>query len=118
MRRSATRLLGPLVATVAAVASYTLACPPYEISATAWLVPGLLLAGTRRLAPPSAALYGLVFAVGVGIGVTGWARDAAMAYFGLGAPAATAFVAAVWLVLGLPYAFLCACYVPPTRSPA
>jgi len=103
-------VLGPPVATVTAAACYTLACPPYEITALAWLVPGVLLAGTRRLPPAAAAGYGLAFAVGVGIGVTGWARDAAMAYFGLGAEAATAFVAAVWLVYGVPYALLCGCY--------
>jgi len=110
MRRPTTTVLGPLAATVTAAVGYTLACPPYDVTALAWLVPGALLTGTRRLPPVVAAAYGLVFAVGVGIGVTGWARDAAMAYFGLGAGAATAFVGAVWLVYGVPYGLLCACY--------
>lgn len=49
MRCPPTSLLGPLLATAASAIAYTLACLPYEVTALAWLVPGLLLAGTRTL---------------------------------------------------------------------
>jgi apolipoprotein N-acyltransferase len=98
-------------AAVAAGLLYTLACPPYDLWLAAWAVPGLLLAPMRGLRPRDALLCGLVFALAMGCGVTGWAYATSRAYFGLGPATAAGFVLLVWLAFGgVQYALLCAAY--------
>jgi len=92
---------------VSAAALYALACPPPGWSLAAWLVPGLLLASTRRLSPFRGALAGALFAVIYGCGMTAWALHASLEYFAFNRLAAGAFVAAVWLVYGgIPFGLL------------
>ena len=83
---------------------YTLACPPHEYAVAAWAVPALLLVPTRRCAWPWGFVWGALFAVLMGWGVTGWAYHAALEYFAFNRLLSAAFAVAVWLVYGgLPY---------------
>jgi apolipoprotein N-acyltransferase len=90
---------------------YTFACPPYGWSAAAWLVPGLLLAPTRRLPPLRGALCGVIFGMVFGGGMSSWALDASLEYFALNRLVAGAFVLGVWFLNGgLPFGILVATY--------
>jgi apolipoprotein N-acyltransferase len=107
-RGPAFRALG---AAAAAAGLYTLACPPYAVAAAGWLVPGLLVVPCRGLSARAAAAAGVVFALGMGVGVTGWAYAASLAYFDFDRLAAAAFVIAVWLLYGgIPFGLMLAAY--------
>ena len=96
-----------LIAAAGAALVYTVACPPYTAAWAAWIVPGLLLVPSRGLAPMRAALVGVVFALLMGAGVTGWALHASLEYFEFDRWTAALFVAAVWLLYGgIPFALL------------
>jgi apolipoprotein N-acyltransferase len=100
-----------VVAAAGAALAYTVACPPYTASWAAWIVPGLLLVPSRGLAPWRAALAGVVFALLMGAGVTGWALHASLEYFDFERWIAALFVVAVWLVYGgIPFGLLVAGY--------
>ena len=94
------RIVAPAIATIAAGLLYRYACPPFGLAPLAWAVPALLLVPTRGLGARRAFACGVLFAFVMGAGVTGWAYDAARAYFGFGPWRAAAFVALVWLVFG------------------
>src|SRR5437016_10114325 len=79
--RGAGALARAAAASLAAGALYTLACPPHEWSLLAWLVPGLLLVGVRRLGIVRALACGALFGVAIGFGITAWAYHAALEYF-------------------------------------
>ncbi len=98
------------VAVLAAAFLYALACPPYEISLVAWLVPGLLLTGVRGLSKRAAFARGVVFALVFGYGMTSWAVGASLEYFGFSYGVAWLFAAGVWLACGFPYALLTVIY--------
>lgn len=101
----------PLASVVLAAAAYSLACPPYGWALAAWIVPGALLVGIAPSAPWRAFLWGLIFALLIGVGITGWALPAALAYFDFHWLSAALFVAAVWLIYaGIPFACLAATY--------
>ena len=100
-----------LTAAAGAALAYTIASPPYTASWAAWIVPGLLLVPCRGLAPWRAALCGVVFALLMGAGVTGWAFHASLEYFDFDRAVAAAFVACVWLLYGgIPFGLLLAVY--------
>jgi apolipoprotein N-acyltransferase len=100
-----------LATTAGAALAYTVACPPYTLSAAAWLIPGLLVAPCRGLTPARAALRGVVFALLMGFGVTGWAFHAALQYFDFNRLVAAGFVVCVWLLYGgIPFGLLLAAY--------
>ncbi len=91
--------------------AYTIACPPYAWAAAGWLIPALVLVPCRGLPPWRAALAGVVFAMAMGVGVTGWAFHASLEYFDFNRASAAAFVALVWLVYGgIPFGLLLAAY--------
>jgi apolipoprotein N-acyltransferase len=105
-----------MAGTIAAGLLYTLACPPYEWSSAAWLVPGLLLISTRNLRWHRAALCGPLFVLVFGIGMNGWALHATLEYFDANRLAAGAFVGAMWMVYGgIPYGLLVAGYAASAR---
>jgi len=91
--------------------AYTVACPPHGFAFVAWLVPAILLIPCRGLKARSAALAGVVFALTMGVGVTGWAFHASLAYFDFNRASAAAFVVLVWLVYGgVPFALVLMAY--------
>jgi apolipoprotein N-acyltransferase len=91
--------------------AYTVACPPYGVALVAWLVPAILLIPCRGLTARSAALAGVVFALTMGVGVTGWAFHASLAYFDFNRASAAGFVLLVWLVYGgVPFGLLFGAY--------
>ena len=107
-RRDSARALGG--GTLAA-SLYTLACPPYEFALAAWAVPALLLVPTRRVRWPWGFLWGALFSILMGYGVTGWAYHAALEYFAFNRLLSAAFSVTVWLVYGgIPYGIMLAAY--------
>ncbi len=98
------------VAVAMAALLYALACPPYQWSPAAWLVPGLLLTAMVGVRPRRAFVHGILFALLFGYGMTSWAIGASLEYFEFGRPAAWLFATGVWLACGFPYALLCAAY--------
>ena len=90
---------------------FALACPPHEQAWAAWLVPGLLLAATRRFSPVRAFLAGLLYALVIGVTVGNWIPDAVAAALGISPLAARPLVWAFLLLNpGLPCALLLAAY--------
>ena len=65
-------------AVLAAALLYALACPPCELSAAAWLVPGLLLAAVRGSFNRAALVRGCVFALAFGCLQTGLTQVASV----------------------------------------
>src|SRR5690606_30745871 len=90
-----------------AAALYTAASPPHDHALLAWLAPGVLLVPLERTGSGRAALAGLVFGLGIAIGITSWAVGASLEYFELARTPAILFAGLVWLVgAGVPYALL------------
>ncbi len=67
--------LAPLAGVVIAAATYSLLGPPHGWSALAWLVPRALLVPLARWSIHRAFVWGVAFAVLIGVGITGWASD-------------------------------------------
>jgi apolipoprotein N-acyltransferase len=110
------QLTGAIVGVVIAALAYTAACPPYELSLAAWLVPAALMVPGRRLAPARAFLCGVVFALLIGYGITGWAFHASLEYFAFNRLLAGGFVVAVWLLYGgIQYGAMLAAYAAVGR---
>lgn len=110
-----------LLAAIGAAFLYTIACPPYEVAAAAWVAPALLMVPCRGLSAWRAALCGVVFALLMGVGVTGWAFQASLEYFEFHRVSAGLFVVAVWLVYGgIPFGVVLGLYarVAPRLPPA
>jgi apolipoprotein N-acyltransferase len=115
------RMVFALATSLGSALAYTLACPPYHLALLAWLVPALLVVPCRGLSPLRAAACGVVFALAMGFGVTGWAYGASLAYFDFHRAAAAAFVVMVWVIYGgIPFGAMLAAYahlapaLPPT----
>jgi apolipoprotein N-acyltransferase len=90
---------------------YTLACPPYEHALAAWAVPALLLVPTRQLRWAWGFVWGALFSLLMGYGVTGWAYHAALEYFAFNRLLSAGFAMTVWLVYGgIPYGVMLAAY--------
>jgi len=107
-------------AILSAAVLYALACPPYEWSWTAWIVPGLLLVPTWRLPPLARFASGLLFGVAMGYGVAAWLPHATLEYFRFNWLFAAGFAVAVYAIYaGIPYGLLTFLYgAAAARVPA
>jgi apolipoprotein N-acyltransferase len=90
---------------------YALASPPHGIALLAWAVPAILLAPLVGAPLRRAFAAGLVFGLGIAVGITSWAVHASLRYFDLDPIAATLFAFAVWtLAAGIPYGLFAAAF--------
>jgi apolipoprotein N-acyltransferase len=95
---------------------YTLASPPYGFGLLAWAVPAVLLPPLVGARVERALAAGLVFGIGIAVGITSWAVHASLRYFELDPVPATLFAIAVWtLASGLPYALFASAFAWLTR---
>ncbi|MFI5399143.1 MAG: apolipoprotein N-acyltransferase [Candidatus Binatia bacterium] len=107
---------GWLAGAVGGAALYTLACPPYEWSVTAWAIPAVFLVPAGRLRPARAFCCGLLFGVLSCLGITNWAFHASLEYFAFNRVFAAAFVLLVWIAYaGIPFGLLAAAYAVASR---
>lgn len=102
---------GWLGGAVGGAAFYTLACPPYELSLAAWLIPAVFLVPISRMSSARAFCCGLLFGVLSCLGITNWAFHASLQYFEFNRLLAGAFVLLVWIAYaGIPFGLLAAGY--------
>lgn len=95
---------------------YALASPPHGFDLLGWVVPAILLPPLVGAPLRRAFVAGLVFGLGIALGITAWAVHASLRYFELDPVAATLFAVAVWtLASGIPYALLTTAFAGLTR---